>query len=71
MLFRSSDRTVRDVEVVRVSSDAAVLTYVCSYKVSIDNEDPRPLPERRISTVWGKREGRWVIVFAQGMSGGD
>jgi hypothetical protein len=69
--YRYSDRTMRDVEVRRVSKDAAVLTYVCSYKVSVDQEEPRALPERRVSTVWGKRDGRWVVVFAQAMSGGD
>jgi RNA polymerase sigma factor (sigma-70 family) len=69
--YRFSDRTMRDVEILRVSKDAAVLTYVCSYKVSVDNEEPRALPERRVSRVWGKRHGRWVVVFAQAMSGGE
>jgi RNA polymerase sigma factor (sigma-70 family) len=69
--YRYSDRTLRDIDVRWVSKDAAVLTYVASYKVSVDNEEPRALPERRVSTVWGKRDGRWVVVFAQAMSGGD
>jgi RNA polymerase sigma factor (sigma-70 family) len=69
--YRYSDRTMRDVEVVRVGKDAAVLTYVCSYKVSVDNEEPRALPERRVSTVWAKRDGGWVLVFSQAASGGD
>jgi RNA polymerase sigma factor (sigma-70 family) len=63
--YRYSDRTVRDVEVVRVSPDAAVLTYVASYKVSVDNEEPRELQDRRVSSVWGKRQGRWVLVFSE------
>jgi RNA polymerase sigma factor (sigma-70 family) len=69
--YRYSDRTVRDVEVLRVGKDAAVLTYVCRYKVSVDGEEPRALPERRVSTVWGKRDGRWMVVFTQATSGGD
>jgi RNA polymerase sigma factor (sigma-70 family) len=63
--YRYSDRAVRDVEVIRVSPDAAVLTYVCSYKVSVDQEEPRALQERRVSTVWGKRAGGWVVVFSE------
>ncbi len=69
--YRYSDRTMRDLEVRRVSKDAAVLTYVSSYKVSVDNEETRQLPERRVSTVWGKQGGRWVVVFAQAMSAGE
>jgi hypothetical protein len=69
--YRYSDREMRDVEVRRVGQDAAVLTYVCNYKFSVDNEEPRALQERRVSTVWGKRGGRWVVVFAQAMSAGD
>jgi RNA polymerase sigma factor (sigma-70 family) len=63
--YKYSDRVMRDVEVVRVSHDAAVLSYVCNYKVSVDNEEPRALAERRVSTVWGKRDGRWLCVFSQ------
>src|SRR5579871_3589516 len=69
--YRYSERTMRDIEVRRVSKEAAILTYVCSYKVSVDGEEFRALAERRISTVWGKRDGRWVVVFTQAMSGGD
>jgi RNA polymerase sigma factor (sigma-70 family) len=69
--YRYSDRTMRDIEVRQAGKDAAVLTYVCSYKVSVDNEEPRALQERRVSTVWGKRDGRWIVVFAQAASGGD
>jgi RNA polymerase sigma factor (sigma-70 family) len=69
--YRYSDRTTRDVEARPIGKNAAVLTYVCSYKVSVDNEEPRALPDRRVSTVWAKREDRWVVVFAQAMSRGD
>src|SRR5262249_176859 len=43
--YRYSDRTMRDIEIRRVSQNAAVLTYVCSYKVSVDNEEPRELSD--------------------------
>jgi RNA polymerase sigma factor (sigma-70 family) len=69
--YRYSDRTMRDIEFRRVSKEAAVLTYVCSYKVSVDNEAPREVGERRISTVWARREGQWVVVFTQAMSASD
>jgi hypothetical protein len=69
--YRYSDRTMRDIEVRRAGKEAAVLTYVSSYKVSVDNEEPRAVAERRISTVWGKRDGHWVVVFSQAVSAGD
>ena len=65
-----SDRAMRDVEVVQAGKDSAVLTYICSYKVSIDNEEARQLQDRRVSTVWAKRDGRWEVVFTQMISPG-
>jgi ketosteroid isomerase-like protein len=60
--YRYSDRTIRDVEVRPVSKDAAVLTYACSMKVSVDEQEPVSV-DYRGSYVWARRDGGWVLVF--------
>jgi RNA polymerase sigma factor (sigma-70 family) len=60
-----SDRKVRDVELIRASKDTAIITYVTSYKVSVNNEPARSLEDRRVSFVWTERDGRWELVFCQ------
>lgn len=60
--YRYSERAIRDVEVRRISKDAAVLTYACSIKLSVDDQEPVSV-DYRGSCVWARRDGGWVLVF--------
>jgi hypothetical protein len=60
--YRYSERAIRDVEVRRAGKDAAVLSYACSMKVSVDDQEPVSV-DYRGSNVWARREGGWVLVF--------
>jgi RNA polymerase sigma factor (sigma-70 family) len=55
---------IRDVDFVRVSKDSAVLTYI--YDCKVLSPDGRLLQTRRnhrLTSVWGQRNGGWVLVF--------
>jgi hypothetical protein len=62
---RTVDWTIRDADVVRVSKEAAVLTY--RYDCKILSQDGRHLETRkdyRVVYVWALRSGGWVLVFS-------
>jgi RNA polymerase sigma factor (sigma-70 family) len=60
------DCTRRNVEVSRVSSDVAIVTYVYDCKVVLSDGTPiQSQRDRRLSMTWVKRKGGWVVVFVQ------
>jgi RNA polymerase sigma factor (sigma-70 family) len=62
--LRVADWKIRDIDVVRVSPDAAVLTYIYSCKVlSPDGRLVQMRREHRATYVWTQRNGGWVLVF--------
>lgn len=64
-LRRTTDWTIRDPEVVRVSPDVAMLTY--RYDCKIVNGDGKILETRkdyRIVYTWAHRNGGWLMVFS-------
>jgi hypothetical protein len=63
--YRPADWKIRDIDVVRVSQDAAVLTYVYDCKVlSPDGRLVQTRRNHRVTLVWGQRNGGWVLVYA-------
>jgi RNA polymerase sigma factor (sigma-70 family) len=65
-VVRTGKVTFRDVQVVRVTKDTAVVTYRADRTVLTPGGTL--LFERldcRISNTWVRRDGRWVIVFCQ------
>jgi hypothetical protein len=57
---------MRDVEVRRVSKDAAIVTYVYDCKVlSAGGVLLQTRRNHRASDVWAMRRGGWVIIFCQ------
>jgi hypothetical protein len=62
--LRVTDWKVRDADVVRVSKDAAVLTYIYSCKVvTPEGRLIRTNQDLRATQVWAQRDGGWVLVF--------
>jgi RNA polymerase sigma factor (sigma-70 family) len=62
--LRVADWKIRDVDVVRVSNDAAVLTYIYSCKVlSPDGRLVQTRRDHRATYIWAQRDGGWVLVF--------
>jgi RNA polymerase sigma factor (sigma-70 family) len=62
---RPADWKIRDIDVVRVGSDSAVLTYV--YDCKVIAPDGRLLQNRqnhRVTLVWAQRQGGWVLTYA-------
>jgi RNA polymerase sigma factor (sigma-70 family) len=60
------DGVRRDVEVIRVSKDVAVVTYRYDCQVVLrDGTLFQNCRDRRFSMTWVNRKGRWVVVFAQ------
>ncbi len=55
---------ISEFKVIRLSTDAALATYVATKKVALEQQGSRSLR----STVWQRREGRWRAVFHQGTS---
>src|SRR6202011_1665163 len=67
---RPADWKIRDVDVVRVSNDTAVLTYIYSCKVL--SPDGRLLQTRRdhgVTLVWAQRQGGWLLVYCHDQHG--
>jgi RNA polymerase sigma factor (sigma-70 family) len=61
---RPTDWKIRDIDFVRVSHDAAVLTYV--YDCKVLSPDGRLLQTRRnhrVTLVWAQRNGGWVLTY--------
>lgn len=62
--LRTIDWTIRDAEVVRVSKDVAMLTYL--YDCKIVDADGKLLETRkdyRVVYTWANRNGGWLMVF--------
>jgi RNA polymerase sigma factor (sigma-70 family) len=64
--FHSVNPKFRDVEIVRLNKDAAIITY----RIDVDaaTRDGRVVirvRDSRMSNGWALREGRWVLVFSQ------
>jgi hypothetical protein len=69
--YRCSDWTIRDAEVVRVSKDVAVLSYVYSCKIlSSTGQLLGTRKDHHVMYVWANRRGGWVIVFCHDDHGG-
>ena len=65
-LFRSSELKIRDVELVRVSKETAILSYVYSVKLlSRGGELQADWTDHRTSRCWTQRDSGWVLVFVQ------
>ena len=63
--LHGADWTRRDVEVIRVSADVAIVTYVYDCTVLRDDGTVVQTPkDRRLSMTWAKRKGGWVMVFS-------
>ncbi len=68
------DWTRRDVEVIAVSRDVAIITYRYDCKIVLSDGTPlQDYRDRRVSMTWAKRKGGWVVVFVQEtiMPGGE
>jgi RNA polymerase sigma factor (sigma-70 family) len=62
---RATDWKMRDVDVIRVGRDAAVMTYVYSCKeYTLDGRLMRTRQDHRITLVWEQRKGGWVLMYA-------
>jgi RNA polymerase sigma factor (sigma-70 family) len=62
---RTTDWTIRDAEVVRVSPDVAMLTYRYDCKiVTAEGKVLETRKDHRIVYTWAHRNGGWVIVFS-------
>jgi hypothetical protein len=64
--FRSANPKFRDVEIVRLNQDAAVITYrVDVDALTRDGAVVIRVRDSRMSNGWARRDGRWVLVFSQ------
>jgi RNA polymerase sigma factor (sigma-70 family) len=67
---RPADWKIRDVDVVRVNNDAAVLTYIYSCKVlSPEGRLLQTRRDHRVTLVWAQRHGGWVLVYCHDQHG--
>jgi RNA polymerase sigma factor (sigma-70 family) len=63
---RTIDATIRNVEILRVNQDAALVTYIVSWKTAArDGTLVEERVNRRISNCWVRRAGRWQFLFSQ------
>jgi hypothetical protein len=64
--LRSANPKFRDVEIVRLYQDAAVITYrVDVDALTRDGAVVIRVRDSRMSNGWARRDGRWVLVFSQ------
>jgi hypothetical protein len=64
--YRSANMKFRNVEIIRLNADAAIVTYRLDQDVFA--RDGRLVVGQRncrMSNSWARREGRWVFVFSQ------
>jgi RNA polymerase sigma factor (sigma-70 family) len=60
------DWSKRDVEVIRISKDVAIVTYVYDCKVVLnDGTLFQNCRDRRVSYTWVNRKASWVVAFTQ------
>jgi len=63
---RSVNVKFRDVEIIRLNNDAAIITYRLDQDVvDREGESVSKLRNCRNSNSWVRREGEWVLVFSQ------
>jgi RNA polymerase sigma factor (sigma-70 family) len=64
--FRSANPKFRNVEIVRLNKDAAIITYRFDVDaLTRDGTVAIRVRDSRVSHGWARRDGRWVIVFTQ------
>jgi hypothetical protein len=64
--LRSANLRFRNVEIVRLNKDAAVITYRMDSDVFYRNGTVHSRwRDNRMSNTWVRRDGRWVLVFSQ------
>jgi RNA polymerase sigma factor (sigma-70 family) len=62
--LRTTDWSIRDPEVVRVSGDVAMLSYIYDCKiVDLDGNVLETRKDYRAVYTWANRNGGWLIVF--------
>jgi hypothetical protein len=65
-LFRSANPKFRNVEIVRVNNDAAIVTYRLDVDVLGPDGNVRVrVRDSRMSNCWACRDGKWVMVLSQ------
>jgi RNA polymerase sigma factor (sigma-70 family) len=65
-LFRSANLKFRNVEIVRLNNDAAIITYRLDVEALGPDGNVRiRVRGARASHAWARRDGRWVMVFTQ------
>jgi hypothetical protein len=64
--YRSANLRFRNVEILRLNDDAAIVTYRMDQEVlAHDGTLVRRQRDCRVSNAWARRDGRWVFVFSQ------
>jgi RNA polymerase sigma factor (sigma-70 family) len=64
--FRSANPKFRNVEIVRLNKDAAIITYRFDVDaLTHDGTVAIRVRDSRVSRGWARRDGRWVMVFTQ------
>jgi RNA polymerase sigma factor (sigma-70 family) len=64
--FRSANPKFRNVEIVRLNKDAAIITYRFDVDaLTHDGTVAIRVRDSRVSNGWVRRDGRWVMVFSQ------
>jgi len=64
--YRSAKVKFRNVEIVRLNKDAAIITYRLDQEaLTRDGTVVVRLRNSRMSNGWARRDGRWVLVFCQ------
>jgi RNA polymerase sigma factor (sigma-70 family) len=64
--YRSANVKFRNIRVIRLSKDAAVVTYRLDHDVySRDRTLIMRQRNNQMSNAWARRDGRWVFVFSQ------
>jgi RNA polymerase sigma factor (sigma-70 family) len=64
--YHSVSPKFRDVEIVRLNKDAAIITYRVDVDAATrDGAVVVRVRDSRMSNGWARREGRWVMVFSQ------
>jgi hypothetical protein len=64
--YRSANIKFRNVEIIRLNEDAAIVTYRLDQDV-FARDGTLVVRQRncRMSNSWARRDGRWVFVFSQ------
>jgi hypothetical protein len=64
--FHSVNPKFRNVEIIRLNKDAAIITYRVDVDAATSDGVVRiRVRDSRMSNGWALRDGRWVMVFSQ------